>query len=136
MSTIKSFAGCVLCLSTFIVGVAACASTSSPMEDEAQSAYMYQPKEDQDSAGDAVAVARCHREETCGNVGDGKAYASRPACEVTMRNETRAELPACGAFSSVVLRQCLVDIRDLRCASDLSTVEKMESCRATRLCGA
>jgi hypothetical protein len=133
MSSLGYLAGCILSLTpAFVV---ACATTSSPMEDEAQTAYQLKPNEDQDSAGDAVAVARCHREETCGNVGDGRAYASRPACEAAMREETRGELPACGAFSSVVLDQCLVDIRALRCASNLSTVENMESCRATRLCG-
>jgi hypothetical protein len=114
--------------------VAACAaSPTSPMENEAQSATNYQPQ-DHAGASDAIAVARCHREATCGNVGRGALFASRHDCEWAMREPTMAQVPPCAEFDGIVLDQCIQDIRALRCASDLSTVENMESCRAGRLC--
>ena len=104
------------------------------MEKEAQSVEMHGQDQDRGTAIDVVAVARCHREATCGNVGDGKAYSSRPTCEAAMREPTREQLPRCGAFSRIVLDQCMQDIRMLRCESDLTTVENVESCRQPRLC--
>jgi hypothetical protein len=113
--------------------IAACAARpATPMENEATGAENYQAM-DRDGAGDAVAVARCHHEKTCGRVGQGQAFATRRACEQAYRAETRAQIPACKKYDAIVLQQCLGDIRDLGC-SDMVTVESVESCRASRLC--
>jgi hypothetical protein len=103
------------------------------MENEATAATNYQPADHQ-SASDAITVARCHRQDTCGNVGEGKMFASRRDCQWKLRDTTLAQVPACEQFDAIVLDQCMQDIRALRCKSDLSTVENMESCRPARLC--
>jgi hypothetical protein len=113
--------------------LACAASSTSPMENEAVGAANFQPQ-DHDSASDAIAVARCHREQTCGHVGDGELFSSRKGCELAMRERTRSQIAACDHFDAIVLDQCMQDIRAIRCGSDMSTVDNVESCRARRLC--
>jgi hypothetical protein len=91
---------------------------------------------------DAVTMARCDREAACGNVGDGKRFPTRKACETEARgrglNELAAEECPSGIdapqLSSEQLQQCLADIRGTRCDSRLETIRGLRSCGAKMLC--
>ena len=84
-----------------------------------------------------ITTARCEREVTCNNVGEGKSYATKDACmnelghnaKVDFREE---ECPK--GVNSARVDTCLTDIRNERCGNPIDSLERVESCRRGKLC--
>jgi hypothetical protein len=88
-------------------------------------------------AAQSIAVARCDHEQTCDNVGSGRAYTSRNACVDVLREKTRDELRTteCPAgIDETQLEKCLGEIREEKCRNPLDTVTRLSACRQTGLC--
>jgi hypothetical protein len=86
---------------------------------------------------DELAAARCDREQTCNNVGNGRSYATRDVCVGKLRADgqndfTNASCP--NGISRLALDKCLADIRGERCDHPLDTLSRLNSCARASLC--
>jgi hypothetical protein len=86
---------------------------------------------------DAIAGARCDREQTCNNVGVDKTYATRDVCIQRLRADDQNDLTnaSCpNGISRVALDKCLGDVRGERCDHPLDTLSRLSSCSKSSLC--
>jgi len=86
---------------------------------------------------DELTGARCDREQTCNNVGDGRKYASRDTCTESIRGDLGNDLNSYHCPRGIKregLDSCLSAIRTEACSNPLDTLERMEKCRTVHLC--
>jgi hypothetical protein len=86
---------------------------------------------------DQVAAARCDREQTCGNVGVDKTYATRDVCVQKLRADSMNDLTNANCpngMSRPALDKCLADVRGERCDHPLDTLSRLNSCSRSSLC--
>jgi len=86
---------------------------------------------------DQIAQARCDREGSCDNIGDGKAYANQKACLNDIRGKGFNDFTATtcpNGIDSSQLQKCLAEIRGERCGSPIDTISRINSCRTEALC--
>ena len=85
-----------------------------------------------------LARARCDREQTCNNVGDGRTYASRQACVDQFRGGVANDLNAhqCpGGINANAVEECLSAIGNEECgAHPMEAMVRMDKCRSGALC--
>ena len=90
------------------------------------------------SVVDRLANARCDREQTCDNVGDGRRYASRHVCleqqKGTIANDLNSYQCPRGIDGAAV-QQCLSAIGAEECgAHPVEAVTRMDRCRNGAMC--
>ncbi len=87
---------------------------------------------DVDSATDQITTDRCNRQLSCGNIGKGRAWRDRRACELNVDKETHNVIGrSCSSVDASRLSACLNEIRDQRCeASNHFPL----ACEGVRLC--
>jgi Family of unknown function (DUF6184) len=86
---------------------------------------------------DKLSEARCAREETCHNVGNGLEYASRDTCSQAMRGSLGNDLNSYNCprgINNAALDSCEAAIRDESCGHPLDTIQRLEKCRTGNLC--
>jgi hypothetical protein len=90
-----------------------------------------------ENAVDRLAVRRCDRETDCKNVGAGKRYEDRGACERELLHSLEVELgPEVCSYGvrEERLNECLESIRVESCQSSLDTISRLATCRTHALC--
>ena len=89
-----------------------------------------------DDAITRITTARCDREVACNNVGDGKKYADKGACEREVRQDTNSSLRAseCGVVKGPEMDSCLSEITGQKCGDPFDAVSRMAACRQGKLC--
>jgi hypothetical protein len=88
---------------------------------------------------DAIALARCDREQRCGNLGDGKKFSNREAClnDIRSQGDDTLTTSACpGGIDTMRLERCLDAIRGERCDNPLDLMSRLNACRTDELCPA
>ncbi len=91
------------------------------------------------SASEAIAQARCDREQRCGNIAPGKDYGSRDACVAAIRSEWKDELNVfeCpGGIETSELEECLEEVRNEDCQNPFDTLGRIVACRSGDICKA
>lgn len=89
------------------------------------------------SAPEAIAQARCSREERCDNIGVDAKYDSFAACDQQIRNDwqedlDRRECPS--GVDQVELDECLTEIRNEDCGNPFDSLERMVACSSAQIC--
>lgn len=104
------------------------------------------PKNDEAVGGGPVAIdqalsrivdARCDREMRCGNVGDGKKFTDRPACQSQVKKDFADGINAedCPAgVDAKELDECLTDARKEDCNNPFDTIGRVAACRTSDIC--
>jgi hypothetical protein len=90
-----------------------------------------------DDAISRVTNSRCDREAACNNVGAGKKFADRDACNRELSHNTHPELRSeqCPrGIDENRLQTCLSEIQDERCGNPIDTIDRMANCRRGKLC--
>ena len=85
-----------------------------------------------DTATERITTDRCDRQISCGNIGRGRRFGNRSACESDARAGARNVLGrSCSTVDPTRLRACLDDIRNQPCeeAGNFPL-----SCEGVRLC--
>lgn len=91
-------------------------------------------------ADDAVArltARRCERELDCNNVGTGKKYDDKGACEREVAHDLKSELRPANCPYGVRgdrLDACLQELRDEKCGNPLDMISRLTTCRTGRIC--
>jgi hypothetical protein len=87
---------------------------------------------------DRLANARCDREQTCDNVGDGRKYASRRVCMEQQRGSIGNDLNSfqCSrGIDGAAVQQCLSAIGGEECgAHPVEAISRMDRCRNGAMC--
>lgn len=86
---------------------------------------------------DQIAQARCAREMKCGNIAEGKEYASNDACLAETKRDFADDLNAeeCPAgVDSKELNECLAEIKNDDCGNPFDTLGRLAACRTSDLC--
>ena len=85
---------------------------------------------------EALASARCDREQRCGKIGPDKDHASRTHCMNQMRAEARDKLKGCksGYVDESDLRECIGELRAQDCSGLLDSFESTIACSMDDLC--
>jgi hypothetical protein len=90
------------------------------------------------SVVDRLSNARCDREESCNNVGDGKKYASRRVCLDQMRGGIANDLNSYQCprgIDGAAVHQCLMAIGNEECgAHPIEAITRMDKCRSGAMC--
>jgi hypothetical protein len=86
---------------------------------------------------DQLAMARCERERSCNNVGDGHKYASTQVCMDQMRGDIGNDLNAYKCPRGIDrsrIDHCTAAIKNEECDHPLDTITRLEKCRTNSLC--
>jgi hypothetical protein len=90
------------------------------------------------SVVDRLANARCDREQTCDNVGDGKTYASRHVCLEQQKGSIANDLNSYQCprgIDGAAVQQCLSAIGGEECgAHPVEAITRMDRCRNGAMC--
>lgn len=89
------------------------------------------------AAIDAIATAKCSREQRCGNVGAGKRYTSNTDCVADVREDWREDLDAYECSGGIVqkeLAECVSEIQNEDCKNPFDTLGRVMACRASDIC--
>ena len=84
-----------------------------------------------------LASARCDREDSCGDVGDGRRYASHSTCLDQVRDGITSDLESygCPRMGETAVRQCLVAMGRQDCgAPGEQALTHVEECAVSALC--
>ena len=86
---------------------------------------------------DALALARCDREQRCENIGEGRRFANRDAClnDIRSKGDDTLTTSSCpGGVDTERLQACLDQVRTERCDNPLDTLGRLYACRTSSLC--
>jgi hypothetical protein len=95
------------------------------------------PQTADSSVVEDLANARCDREQSCNNVGDGRHYASRDVCMNQVRGDLGNELNTHDCPRGIdqsKLDACKSAIKAEACDHPLDTLSRMDKCRTGALC--
>lgn len=86
---------------------------------------------------DAIAAARCAHQLKCGNIGQGKEYATEQDCSTKLSEDkyddlAREECP--GGIVREELDECLAEIKNQNCDNVADSIERLAACRESDLC--
>lgn len=87
---------------------------------------------------DAIAAARCLREETCGHVGARNRFATLEACRVSVRTDWLRSLGDGDCRAGVDRRRldaCLTELRRRDCEALYDSIRRDLVCNPRELCG-
>jgi hypothetical protein len=90
-----------------------------------------------DDAVNLLTARRCDREIDCKNVGAGKRYDDRGGCERELAHALQVELgpKVCAlGIREERLEECLARLREESCLDPLDSLDKIATCRRSRLC--
>lgn len=132
-----------LCSLSFVV-IAACSKSNERVANTSEPAMSQRPVDQTPtpanatrSAAESIALSRCQREQTCGNVGADKKYSSASDCLARVRNDWKDDLNAreCpGGVNQAQLDECLSKIRGEECGSPFDTLSRVTECTAGQIC--
>jgi hypothetical protein len=89
------------------------------------------------SAAEQIAVARCEREQACGNIGDDKTFSSLLDCRARIQNDWKDDLNAraCpGGVNQHELGECMSQVRTESCGNPFDTLARITSCTQAQIC--
>lgn len=90
------------------------------------------------SVVDRLSDARCDREQSCNNVGDGRKYASRHVCVEQLHGSIANDLNSyqCpGGIDGNAVQRCLAAIAEEECgAHPVEAITRMDRCRSGAMC--
>jgi hypothetical protein len=92
-----------------------------------------------DNASARIADVRCEHELTCEQVGADKRFATREECTRDERRRTRDQLTSAECPNGVdgsKLQSCLASISQKECTDLVFSLQSVEACRGSTLCGA
>jgi len=92
---------------------------------------------DAQAAADKIVATRCEREATCNNIGSGRKYQTREACNLALNAEMSEALNSAncpGGIDATQVVACVAELRKESCTSGLSAVEHVTGCRAAAIC--
>jgi hypothetical protein len=83
-----------------------------------------------------ITSARCDREQRCGNVGAGKTYDDRNACENKVGQNTQSDLRAseCAGVVPKELDECIDEVTNQACNNPIDAVTRLAACTRSQLC--
>jgi hypothetical protein len=89
-----------------------------------------------DDAMTRLANARCDRETSCNEIGQGKKFANRDACMNAAKQDARSTLRSdqCPRIDQGKLSSCINDIKNQGCNNPIDAIDKMMSCTQGQLC--
>ncbi|NUP10051.1 MAG: hypothetical protein HOW73_28715 [Polyangiaceae bacterium] len=90
-----------------------------------------------DTAVNAIAHARCEREERCQSIGKGKTFKDVADCNATLSEHVRTEINAGECPSGVnkeKLTECLDAIRKEACGKVVDELVRINACGGLELC--
>lgn len=90
-----------------------------------------------DDAVSQLTARRCDRELDCNNIGAGKKYDDKGACEREVAHDLQSELRPAKCTYGVredKLNECLQELRNEKCGNPLDTVSRLATCRTGRIC--
>jgi hypothetical protein len=134
----RLFGVTVLLSGAGLIAISACGrdSRDPQMQPAAQIAPAHSPKD----AVEAIASARCDREQRCNNVGADAEYQNREHCMNVARADAAKTLDDDDCRHGIKpndLNECLADLRDRACSTiggAFDSLSSMMSCRAGELC--
>ena len=88
-------------------------------------------------AVDAIAQARCTREQRCENIGAGREYPTAVDCEARVRAEWEEDLNSVACprgVNEAALTECLRELRDTSCAGLGDALGRWAKCAASDMC--
>ena len=124
-------------LSALAVGLApALVTTGCGHEDPKPPATSAGPSSKIDDAILRMTSGRCDREVACGNVGGGKRYSDRDACDLEVSQDATSVLRsnACGTVVAEEVDKCLSEVTGQKCGGAFDAVSRMPACRQDKLC--
>lgn len=96
-----------------------------------------QGRDANDAAIEKLSSAKCERETRCGNIGDGKKFATERSCMDENRGAKRDDLRTSdcpGGIDKRALDKCLAEIRAEHCSNALDKINRLTACRDNALC--
>jgi hypothetical protein len=83
-----------------------------------------------------LTTTRCDREVACGNVGRGRTFVDRTACNQERGRDTAAMLRSdlCPKVKEDKLTDCWLSLRHERCDTPIPSLGAIDSCRREALC--
>jgi hypothetical protein len=135
MTMMMKKAWLALSFATVPLLVLACDHDSSPRIETTAGQGAAQPVNQHDI--DAIATERCAREDRCGNIGDGRSYATRDVCMMKIRADNMNELTNGRCPRGIDpgrMQSCMTDIRTERCDHLFDTLSRVNSCAKDSLC--
>jgi hypothetical protein len=90
-----------------------------------------------DAILDRLSAARCEREESCRNVGDGRMYASKSACIERVRDGIATDVKphtCSNGVDGAELERCAAALEFERCDRALDSLAGMDRCQTAALC--
>ena len=90
----------------------------------------------QPEARDQAASAVCDYAGRCGNIGDGKAYATRDACLTTWKGNIQNSWPpeTCKKIVQAEYEVCLNSIKTGTCQNGLDVLVILSKCGSAQVC--
>ena len=122
---------------------AACPTPAAPPAQAAQAAEPMGVTSTQAPGVDAsivdrLASARCDREQSCDNIGDGRKYASRRICMEQLRGRIGNDLNSyqCpGGIDDAAVTHCVAAIDEEQCgAHPIEALTRIDKCRSGAMC--
>jgi hypothetical protein len=90
-----------------------------------------------DDAAMHLTAGRCEREMDCKNIGTGKRFEDRGACERAVADDLQAAMrpPECTyGIREDRMNECLEEMKNEKCANPLDEMSRLTTCRTSRLC--
>jgi hypothetical protein len=88
-------------------------------------------------AREAITSSRCHREQRCDNIGEGKKFSSSGDCSDRINAEWKDDLNARECPNGVnqqQLDECLTAIKNEDCGNPFDKLERVSACTVGQLC--
>jgi hypothetical protein len=134
----RLFGVSVLLSAAGLIAISACGRDAR--EPQMQPAAQVAPAHSAKDAVDAIASARCDREQRCNNIGPDADYQNREHCMNVARadaSDTLSDDDCKRGIKPEDLNECLSDLRGRSCSAVGAAFDKlstMMSCRAAELC--
>jgi hypothetical protein len=90
-----------------------------------------------DAAVSHLTAGRCEREMDCNNIGAGKRYEDRGACERAVTHDLQADLRPAKCTYGIRedrMNECLQEMKNEKCGNPLDAMSRLATCRTGRLC--
>jgi hypothetical protein len=90
-----------------------------------------------DDAVSHLTAARCEREMDCNNIGTGKHYEDRGACEREVSHDLQSDLrpeKCTYGIREDRMGECLQELKNEKCGNPLDAMSRLATCRTSRLC--
>lgn len=123
-----------LALAASLLVATGCERRDVPTSQTRTTGAEIEPALDNAAAVASIALARCDREASCGNLGSGR---TRESCLTEMRGKAEGDLNTAkcpGGVARKPLDSCLTEIQGEACSHPLDTLERLAACNTSALC--